>query len=127
LREGSDHDVGSLCTNEYRKPYPVSYCTFDRNVAVDSAGQYTFVISTPEDRPVNATAADGVTWLEWGSTQVNNLLLLRHMLASSDFPESAINVAPGALASTTMGAYAPRGSYCDKAVFEQGGAAACGP
>lgn len=116
----------SLCTDEYRKPYPVSFCVFDRNVALDSAGQFTFVISTPVDRPTNATTASGATWLDWGSTDVNNLLLLRHMLAATDFPESAVNVSPGALASSTMGAYAPRGAYCDKAVFEQGGAAACG-
>lgn len=117
----------SLCTNEYRKPYPVSYCVFDRNVVLDSTGKYTFVISTPDDKPANATEANGVTWLEWGSTSVNNLLLMRHMLASPDFAESAINVPPGSLAATTMGDYAPRGTYCDRSAFEQGGASACAP
>lgn len=116
----------SLCTNEYRKPYPVSFCLHDDEVALDAAGDYTFVVSTPGDRPANATEANGVTWLDWGSTDVNGLLLLRNMLASPSFPESATNLKPGSLASSTMGAYAPKAVYCDKATFEQGGAAACG-
>lgn len=119
---GRDEQVRywSLCTNEYRKPYPVTACATDQQTALDSAGRYTYVISTPEDRPTNATAADGVTWLDWGSTKVNVLVLLRHMLASPSFPESAVDVAPGALAVTTMADYAPRGVYCDKAAFERG-------
>jgi hypothetical protein len=115
----------SLCTNEYRKPYPVSFCVVDRDVALDDQGRYTIVVSTPEDRPSNATSADGVTWLEWGSTEVDNLLLLRHMLADPDFAESATNLEPGALASSTMGAYAPQGTYCPRDVFETQGPAGC--
>jgi hypothetical protein len=115
----------SLCTDEYRKPYPVSFCVADQDVALDTDGNYTFVVSTPEDRPANATAANGITWLEWGSTSVDNLLLLRHMLAASGFAESAINLEPGSLATTTMGAYAPRGVYCASTTFAAGGPAAC--
>jgi hypothetical protein len=126
---GGDEQVRywSLCTNEYRKPYPVSSCVIDRDVVLDDEGRYTFVISTPEDRPTNATASEGVTWLDWGSTEVNNLLLMRHMLASPDFPESAIGLEPGSLASAGMGDYAPVGTYCDTATFETGGAPACAP
>ena len=116
----------SLCTNEYRKPYPVSSCLHDDEVPVDDNGDYTFVVSTPGDRPSNATEANGVAWLDWGSTDVNGLLLLRNMLASPSFPESATNLKPGSLASSTMGTYAPKAVYCDKATFEQGGASACG-
>lgn len=115
----------SLCTNEYRKPYPVSFCVADRDVALDAQGRYTFVISTAADRPPNATAANGVTWLDWGDTSVDALLLLRHMLASPDFGESAINLAPGTLATTTMGEYAPHGVYCTTEAFTRGGPAAC--
>ena len=116
----------SLCTNEYRKPNPVSSCLHDDEVPVDDNGDYTFVVSTPGDRPSNATEANGVAWLDWGSTDVNGLLLLRNMLASPSFPESATNLKPGSLASSTMGKYAPKAVYCDKATFEQGGASACG-
>jgi hypothetical protein len=44
------------------------------------------------------------------------------MLASPAFPESAVNVEPGALATTSMGDYAPRGVYCAKETFERGDA-----
>jgi hypothetical protein len=120
---GGDEQVRywSLCTDEYRKPYPVSSCVADRDVVLDADGRYTFVISTAEDRPANATAADGVTWLDWGSTEVDNLLLMRHMLADPGFDESAIDVAPGALASSSMGAYAPEGRYCTVEAFEADG------
>jgi hypothetical protein len=116
----------SLCTNEYRKPYPVTTCAPDEHVVVDGAGDYIFVISTRADRPANATAANDVTWLNWGSTKVDMLLLVRHMLANPDFAESAIRLPPGATASSTMGAYAPRGAYCSSITFARGGHAACG-
>ena len=39
---------------------------FDMQVPVDKDGYYTIVISRPEDRPKNATAENGVTWIDWG-------------------------------------------------------------
>ncbi len=115
----------SLCTNEYRKPYPVSYCVADQDVALDAGGDYTIVISTPADRPANATAAMHVTWLDWGSTNVDALLLMRQMLPEPGFSQSASSVPPGALATSTMGAYAPRGIYCTTQVFAQRGPSGC--
>jgi len=125
---GADGQVRywSLCTNEYRKPYPVSHCVADEDVVLDDEGRFTFVVSTPEDRPATATAEAGVTWLDWGSTEVDDLLLLRHMLPDPCFPESAVNAEPGALARDSMGAYAPEGRYCTVADFEAVGAA-CPP
>lgn len=116
----------SMCTNEFRTPYPVTACAADFQTTLDEDGWYTYVISTPEDRPAETEATKGSTWLDWGATDVANLLLLRNMLADPDFPEAATNLAPGTLASPTMGDYAPKGAYCTKATFEQGGAAACG-
>ena len=36
----------SICTDEYRKPYPVSFCIADQDVTLDAGGGYTFVVST---------------------------------------------------------------------------------
>jgi len=108
----------SLCTNEFRKPYTVSSCAADPDVVLDDEGGYTFVISTPDERPSNATAADGVTWVDWGATDQRNLILLRHMLADPGFAESATNVPPLGLATATMGDYAPIGSLCTTEAFE---------
>ena len=115
----------SLCTNEYRKPYPVTDCAYDSQVPLD-AGTYTVVVSTAADRPANTTPADGVLWLDWGSTAQNMLLILRHMLPAPGFTENVFAVAPGADASTAMGVYAPVAATCTTAEFESGGPAACG-
>ena len=116
----------SMCTNEYRKPYPVTDCATDAETVLDANGDYTYVISTPADRPATATAANGVTWLDWGSTAVDGVLILRHMLADPGFAESASGVAPGAPASSSMGVYAPVARYCASTTFDAGGVAACG-
>lgn len=116
----------SFCTNEYRKPYPVSSCVIDADAELDAGGAYTIVVSTPQDRPANATATNGVTWVDWGSTSVNMLMAFRHMLPAEDFAENVFNVAPGQLASEVMGAYTPHTATCAVATFESGGAAACG-
>jgi hypothetical protein len=104
----------------------VSHCLADRDVVLDGDRRYTIVVSTPEDRPATATADHGVTWLEWGSTEVDNLILLRHMLSDPTFDQSALDVPPGTLARDTMGPYAPTGHYCSVAAFEADGAA-CPP
>jgi hypothetical protein len=116
----------SLCTNEYRKPYPVTECVYDHQVPLDAEGDYTIVTSTADDRPSNATTADGVAWLDWGSTAQNMVMIARNMLPAAGFTESVFAVAPGADATTAMGAYAPVTVRCDTATFEAGGAAACG-
>ncbi|MFN8051408.1 MAG: hypothetical protein U0Q22_08235 [Acidimicrobiales bacterium] len=116
----------SFCTNEYRKPYPVSSCIVDHEAPVDASGYYTIVVSTPAERPANATTTDGVAWVDWGSTSTNLLMAVRHMLPAPDFAETVRNVALGQLASEVMGAYTPVAVSCPVSTFESGGAAACG-
>ena len=116
----------SLCTNEYRKPYPVTACAYDDQVPLDGSGRYTIVTSTAADRPANATTADGVAWLDWGSTAQNMVMIARNMLPAAGFSESVFDVAPGSAATSAMGPYAPVAVRCSTATFEAGGAAACG-
>ncbi|CAB4764895.1 unannotated protein [freshwater metagenome] len=116
----------SLCANEYVKPYPVTECVFDQQVPLDGSGYYTIVVSTPADRPANATEANGVAWLDWGRTSVDLLLLFRNMLPAASFTQSAFSVTPGQLATTTMGEFAPLEATCTTATFESGGSAGCG-
>jgi hypothetical protein len=98
----------------------------DRDVVLDDDRTYTVVVSTEADRPATATAADGVTWLPWGSTEVDNLILLRHMLPDPSFDQSALDVPPGTLARDAMGPFAPVGRYCTTADFDAMGGA-CPP
>lgn len=116
----------SLCTNEYTKPYPVTECARDEQVALDGDGFFTFVISIPEDRPSNAVPEEGVTWLDYGNTDLPSVLLFRQMLPAADFEEAATHLALGQLAYPAMGDYAPIGAYCATADFEANGAAGCG-
>jgi hypothetical protein len=116
----------SFCTNEYRKPYPVSFCAVDHEAPLDGSGFYTIVVSTPAERPANATVPNGVTWVDWGSTSTNLLMAFRHMLPAPAFTETVKNVAPGQLASEVMGDYTPVAVTCPVATFEAGGATACG-
>ena len=81
---------------------------------------------TAADRPANATTADGVAWLDWGSTAQDMLLILRNMLPDPAFAGDIFEVAPGQAATAAMGAYAPVAVRVPPATFEAGGAAACG-
>jgi len=38
----------------------------DDEVVKNADNEYVIVFSRPQDRPVNATAANGVTWVDWG-------------------------------------------------------------
>lgn len=118
----------SLCSNLYSRDlgYPVVDCVGDADVPLDGGDQYTFVISTVADRPANATLANGVVWLDWGSTAVNGVLIMRNMLPAATFHQSTFDVAPGQPAATAMGVYTPTAVYCSSATFAGGGAAACG-
>ncbi|WP_046243775.1 hypothetical protein [Hymenobacter terrenus] len=43
-----------------------SSCVMDEEIVTDKDGRYVLVYSLPENRPRNATPANGVTWLDWG-------------------------------------------------------------
>lgn len=43
-----------------------SSCVMDEEIVTDKNGWYVLAYSRPENRPRNATLANGVTWLNWG-------------------------------------------------------------
>lgn len=89
-------------------------------------GYYTYVISDPSQRPTNATARNGITWLPWGSTDPAGVVILRNMLPSSSFAQAAQNVGTtGPTPQQVMGPYYPSAVYCTTALFEKGGWQAC--
>lgn len=115
----------SFCSNEYRLPYPVVACHYDRQVTLDAQGNYTFVISRAADRPANATREAGVNWLPWGSTEEVNILLLRNMQPATEFAHAIQRVTPGERGAKVMGAYYPQVWYCTRERFERHGADGC--
>jgi hypothetical protein len=111
----------SFGTIEYRQPYPTIGGVADEAIPLNADGNYTVVISTAEDRPANATAANGVAWVPWGDPSVPVMVLLRHMLPAPDFAQASRRVPDGATPEETqaiMGSYYPVAAYCDRARFE---------
>lgn len=106
----------SICQNEFFTQRFIA-CAADDQTVLDGDGYATYVISTPEHRPAEATAQCGVTWLPWGPFRAG-LLIYRHMLPADDFAESIQNAQHGAEAAT-MRDYLPAGRYyTDGAAFD---------
>jgi hypothetical protein len=109
-------------------PYPTTDCIADFEIPLDADGAYTVVVSQPEDQPANATAENGIAWLQGADPDLPDIVGLRHMLPSDDFFGQSVWEVPeltvGA-AEEIMGPYYPKITYCDTATFEEGGAGAC--
>jgi hypothetical protein len=113
-----------------------SFCTYDPEgevlvgcepdyLSAIRGGDYTFVVSSPADKPANATAANGVTWLPLGA-QPAAQIVMRNMLPAATFPYAAESItSPTQSAQQVMGRYYPTAIYCATATFEAGGWKAC--
>ncbi len=132
LTTSNDLRYWSFCTgsNIIDPPdgYPTTACMSDFEIPLDADGYYTVVVSQPEDQPVNATIDNGVAWIQGADPTLPDLLVLRHMLPSSEFFGQSVWAVPELLvgaAQPVMGPYFPQTVYCDTATFEAGGAEAC--
>src|SRR3954470_11980481 len=109
----------SVCTNDPATQRFVACANDDRSVVAPD-GFVTFVVSTPEQRPANATRACFVNWLPWGPDS-RGLMIYRNMLPRADFAQS-IQRAKVDHEVDTMGEYFPRSLYlADKKAFEARG------
>lgn len=97
----------SICTNNALTMYYA--CVRDDQVRLDRHGYYTLVISTAANRPHNATAACGYTWLPTGPSP-QAILILRNMLPSPRFIHAIQSASPGH-ERQVLGAYYPVGRY----------------
>lgn len=118
-----------------------THAVVDEDIVLDAERNYVIVLSRPEDRPANATPANGVTWVDWGpvsevswtvrwltvgpewtgpSAPTPGKLGSRADWAAADFDPRVIstNTHDGA-----MGPYLPRVHYLSRAEFEQLGPA----
>jgi len=93
-------------------------CIEDSEATLDAEGYSNIVISVPAKRPPDAVPARGFDWLDYGTAQIGTPIL-RHMLASPRFTQSAFSVPSGqaAQAPALMGEYFPLATYCANAVF----------
>jgi hypothetical protein len=115
-------------------PSGVGWSTiFDEEVPLDAEGNYTIVMSWPENRPANATKENGVAWLDFGDGEGHyvgariwvNTVYIRYMDPNPDWPESPANIPlptpenPNPQDAEVMGAYYPRATYMSRADFER--------
>lgn len=105
---------------------------FDEEVPLDNDGNYTVVMSWPENRPGNATKENGVAWLDFGGGEGHftgartwvNFVYIRYMAPNPDWQQSPANIpmptqkCPVPQDAATMQEYYPRASYTTKAAFE---------
>jgi hypothetical protein len=103
----------------------------DMQVPLDKDGNYTIVYSRKEDRPKNATDANGIAWIEWSprgegidgpqNRLDSGMLMLRIMANNPNWKERPDNVLKPGDEEAVMGPYYPRGYYTTKEAFETKG------
>lgn len=110
----------SFCTNDANSQRYFD-CAYDEQLVRDTRGRFVLAVSREADRPANATAGCGVTWLNWGPLS-QSLLIYRHMLPqpAARFPQAIQYIAgpAGANEESSMGDYFPYGMHLDRAAFE---------
>lgn len=92
----------------------------DHEIAVDEDGFYTLVVSTPENRPGNATAENGVTWLDWGQ-YLDGQLTYRMLLRRSEMLTRLRNAVETGEADAAIAPYVPRSKHTTREAFEAQG------
>ena len=117
----------SLCNNQSLATTAVTDCLDDEQIPTDRHGNYTVVISLPQDRPGNATRRCGVAWMNWG-TEGDGVgrprldhLILRNMLPSDSFTQAAQDVLTPGTERQVMGPYLPTDSYETATQFQATG------
>jgi len=101
-----------------------SACLFDQEVPTNSEGDFTIVVSLPQDRPADARPGCGVAWMNWGTEGDGegrpdlDLLMLRNQESNPTFAQSIAKVEHPGEEEAVMGAYYPHGSYTDKEQYE---------
>jgi hypothetical protein len=117
---GSDPQLRhwSVCQNAYIT-VETYQCIEDTDMVLDSDGFFNVVISVQAKKPANADSAHKFNWLTYG-TDREAAPILRHMLASPNFTQSAFAVPSGdaANAPAIMGDYFPVSTYCAASVFQ---------
>lgn len=124
-----DYDMRywSLCTNEGLATTRYTDCVYDSQVVTDADRNYRIVISKVANRPANATAECGVTWLDFGDkgdgagNEDLSILILRNMVTNPAFEQAVQRIPRIGAEKATMGDYLPVPKNTTKAEFETRG------
>jgi hypothetical protein len=92
----------------------------DHQIERDGEGYMTLVVSTVENRPSNATAENGVTWIDWGP-YLDGQLTFRFLLRRNPLLQALKRAVETGEASEEIAPYVPRAAHCSRHDFEQEG------
>jgi hypothetical protein len=92
----------------------------DHQVAHDDEGYFTLIVSSRANRPDNATAEHGVTWLDWGD-YLDGQLTFRFLLRREPLLEKLAEAVVSGKASPAIAPFVPRAGHCSRAQFEAKG------
>jgi hypothetical protein len=92
----------------------------DRELALDSQGCYTVVVSTAQQRPANATLENDVNWMDWGP-YLDGQLTFRMLLRTNPLLLRLKALALGETEDPELAPYLPRVGHCSRAAFEANG------
>jgi hypothetical protein len=100
-------------------------CKTDEDIVVDSHGFYTLVVSEADDRPRNATARRGYTWLDWGPFIDGQLSMRNLMVDDPLWLDVAEALHTGVVPAGLDPDYVPKAAHCPRVVFERLGHRGC--
>ena len=106
----------SLCV--YGTNFTPITCLPDEQIPLDQQGDATIVMGPTGTQPSNATAGNGVQWIDLGQFSSPDIALIRNLDPAPTFANSAFAVPYNQAVEPYMGAYAPVMVQCDTAQFE---------
>ena len=108
----------SMCQNESHSQRFIA-CATDDQTTINADGFMNYVVSTPGQRPANARAQCGMTWIPWGP-QAGGSLIYRNMLPDPSFAQAIQRVPAQGKEKQVMGDYFPASRYyADSRAFEK--------
>ena len=92
----------------------------DHEIARDADGYMTIVVSSAENRPLNATAEHGVTWMDWGP-YLDGQITFRFLLRRDPMLEMLRRAIETGEVAPEIAPYVPVAAHCSRPDFEWGG------
>jgi hypothetical protein len=93
-------------------------CKSEEEIVTDADGFYTLVVSEPHDRPSNATAENGYTWLDWGPFLDGQLPMRNLMVDDALWQGVAEALQTGVVPPGLDPDYVPKAAHCPRLMFE---------
>jgi len=92
----------------------------DHEIATDEQGCMTVVVSRADDRPRNATAENGITWMDWGP-YLDGQLTFRFLLRRDRPLQQLRRAIETGEVAPEIAPHVPRAAHASREAFERGG------